>query len=70
MEEGSSDDGITAHTDYLTCVNEYYRYLNYLRDIHMGLLPQPNGFYWGDGIPRTAGGYPYEPLKWNGVILI
>lgn len=25
--------------------------------------------YWkGDGIPRTAGGHPYEPLDWKGSI--
>ena len=22
------------------------------------------GEFWGDGVPRTAGGHPYEPLDW------
>ena len=48
----------------------YQNYLNRLRAIHMGDIPEPDGSFYGDGIPRTVGGYPFEPLNWGGLLRI
>lgn len=45
------------------------QYLNRRREYNDAVLldgaPELDGGYWGDGIPRTAGGFEYEPLSWG-----
>lgn len=47
----------------------YYRYLHRLRQAQSDALGgiESRGEYWGDGVPRTVSGKPYEPLEWKGV---
>lgn len=47
----------------------YYRYLRRLRQAQADALGgiESRGEYWGDGVPRTVSGKPYEPLEWKGV---
>ena len=47
----------------------YYRYLRRMRQAQSDALEgiESHGEYWGDGVPRTVSGKPYEPLEWKGV---
>lgn len=35
--------------------------------IQEGRLPQPKGYFVGDGVARTLDGTPFEPLDWKGI---
>lgn len=59
-----------ADSDFIRNFWRYQNYLNRLRAIHMGDIPEPTGEFHGDGIPRTAGGYPFKPLDWGGVMQV
>lgn len=63
-------DSSQASVQYRHNFLKYHAYLNRLKAIHMGDIPEPTGEYFGDGVPRTAGGYPFEPLNWGGVMQV
>lgn len=46
---------------------EFYRWLHSVRETEDKALDgvEPDGHYTGDGVPRTAGGFRYEPLDWS-----
>ena len=50
-------------------IADFHRLLNYRRRVADGELPEPNGHYTGDGIPRDFSGRPYEPLSWGHVLI-
>ena len=61
-------DSSQASAQYRRDFLRYHAYLNRLRAIHMGDIPEPDGSFYGDGIPRTAGGYEFTPLDWGKVM--
>ena len=67
---GTACERYRRYVAYLRCL-DFHRFLNAgqrLRDaVRLGKAREPDGSYDGDGIPRTAGGHPYEPLEWGEV---
>lgn len=67
---GTACELYRRYVAYLRCL-DFHRFLNAgqrLRDaVRLGEAREPDGSYDGDGIPRTAGGHPYEPLEWGEV---
>ncbi len=41
----------------------FHKMLLTQRAIQEGRLPQPKGYFVGDGVPRTLDGTPFEPLS-------
>jgi hypothetical protein len=48
---------------------QFYRWLKHVRDAEDAALAgrEPDGSYYGDGVPRDQGGHEYEPLSWKGL---
>lgn len=45
-------------------IADFYWLLNYRRLVATGVIPEPRGFYYGDGVARNFSGQPFEPLNW------
>lgn len=45
---------------------QFYRWLKHVREAEDAALAghEPDGSYYGDGVPRDASGSEYEPLSW------
>lgn len=58
-------------TTWPDAYRRFVRFLNARREYSEAVLldgaPELDGSYTGDGIPRTVGGQPYEPLEWGEV---
>lgn len=63
-----------GNAPYSVCCARFYDYLNRRREydesVYVDGQAECRGEYAGDGIPRTAGGFPFEPLDWGKVIQI
>jgi hypothetical protein len=48
---------------------QFYRWLKHVRDAEDAALAgrEPDGSYYGDGVPRDQSGHEYEPLSWKGI---
>lgn len=70
-ENGAASTAIDAtpselrSSSYSIAVSDFYRLLNFRRQVAAGVLPEPNGFYYGDGVARDFSGHPFEPLEWT-----
>lgn len=77
-DESTDTDAKRSHkagkAPYSVCCARFYDYLNRRREydeyVYVDGLPEDRGEYTGDGIPRTAGGFPFEPLEWGEVMQI
>lgn len=49
----------------LSNIADFYRLLNFRRQVAAGTVPEPRGFFYGDGVARDFSGKPFEPLSWD-----